>query len=437
MVKRLMQWWLMVILLLLPFQLRITQSGFFPSALSGLLQYLDEATIVIFFPLAVVQMYKEKALHGRFFLLLASMIILFTVSGVISGIRNANAPLATALGIFDYIKNFFVIGIYATFFKSSDDLKWVFRALLCIAIALGVVAIFQEIWALVYRYVFGADIHNAAMYPLSIIPLEAWEYADRWRLGICRVFSLVNHFNSLGMYSLFLLTIYLCTSKKIRPVAFVTLLSGVYFSVSRMVYMGFLALGGVQIARGRKWMIAAVIPVITLLILMSCLPEKGKSASLLAAESNALYFRGYTKAKAQEIWKDHFFLGAGPGMFGGVVSIMLQSPVYAHYHFSQRWYDYMKPFRSIDQFWPQLFAETGLLGGVFFAGMLVALALMFLAAYSRAQDHEAKGFFLAFLIALVFVGTLSLGSGFNSTMFIFTYFALAGMALGVYDNTSC
>jgi O-antigen ligase len=135
-----------------------------------------------------------------------------------------------------------------------------------------------------------------------------------------------------------------------------------------------------------------------------------------------------------EIWKDHKALGVGPGMFGGVISIVFNSPVYKEYNFSQKWYDFMKPFRSLDQFWPQIMAEMGTIGALIFAGLFISLLIIFYLRRKHASDDEEKGLFAGLMIATVYIFIYSLGSGLNMTLFLFTYSALAGMVLG-YENT--
>ena len=146
-------------------------------------------------------------------------------------------------------------------------------------------------------------------------------------------------------------------------------------------------------------------------------------------------FRVYARNKAMEVWRDQPFLGVGPGMFGGVVSVIFNSPVYEKYNFSQKWYEFMKPFRSLDQFWPQVLAEIGIIGTVLFAGLLFSLLITHLIIRQRTTN-EIRDLFTGFTIATTIIFIYTFGSGLNLTSLLFTYSALAGTALGGYENSS-
>ncbi|MFN3739292.1 MAG: O-antigen ligase family protein [Thermodesulfovibrionales bacterium] len=455
MFSKLTKGWFTGLLLFLPFQLRIADSVEpWSKPVSAFIQYLDEITIVVFLLLAIIEFYRRRMVFERLYLILSLPIIALSISGLISGMINGNPFLITSLGIFDYIKNFLVIFIFAIFFKEADSFKTIFHPLLVLAVFLGIVAFVQELWALLSVYAFGNDIHYAENYFLRNLPPEIIEAnaKDFWRLGIYRAPSFFHHPNGLGLYNLLILTIYLFTVKKVNPFIFLSLFTGVFVSVSRMIYLSFIFLAGSQILKARRWLIIPTIPIMVLTFLMSFMPDfsitdwlkkeevkkeevKKEEVKKEEVKKEDWVFRVYARGKAMEVWKDHPLLGAGPGMFGGVVSIVFHSPLYEKYNFSQKWFEFMKPFRSLDQFWPQALAEIGVVGTLAFAGLILAVILILYNLAQKWKGGEIGDLSTGLAISTVFLFIYSLGSGLNQTAFLFTYSAIVGMVLG-YENYS-
>jgi len=69
---------------------------------------------------------------------------------------------------------------------------------------------------------------------------------------------------------------------------------------------------------------------------------------------------------------DHPKFGVGPGMFGGAVAKKSSSPYYEEYNFST---DALRHYSDLDQFWPQILAETGIIGTLNYA--LIGFSLIF------------------------------------------------------------
>lgn len=433
MLRNLSKAWLLGILPFLPFQLRIAEAVK-DNFIRAFIQYLDEITIVVFLPIVLVELFRTGKKPGNSYQLLIFSIIAFAVFGVVSGIINRNSPFITFLGIFDYIKNFLVIFIYSSFFRDADAFKKPFHYLLAVAVFLGIVAIIQEFWALVSHYILMKDISEKEIYIFRYLSQENWMFQDFWRMGIYRAPSLTIHPNNVGLFSLLIITIYLFTARKVNPIVFISLFAGIFVSISRMIYFAFMLLAGIQL-KNRKWLIIPGLPVLALLIFMSFMPASKSDIFDLSTkkENETKTFRIYAKEKAIEVFNDHPLFGVGPGYFGGVISIIYNSPVYREYNFSEKWLNFMKPFRSLDQFWPQLLAETGIVGTSTFGVLLITLLIIFL--IKRRISSENKELFAGFVIATVFMFIYSLGSGLNITLFLFTYSALAGMAIGHEDSS--
>lgn len=456
--RDMVRWWLTGILFLLPFQRMVTRSitlwSTELSGLSKLINYIDEITIILLLPIAIAELLRNwKSLYGKY-LILYLPLFFFIVSGLISGIINGNSFFITILGIADYIKYFFVILIYSAFFKDFSDFRKIFRPLLILAVFLGMIALIQEIWALVSRYALGKDIKDLGTYFLSSLPLDLHRTVilDHWRFGIFRAPSLVRNPNLLGVYSLLFLTIYIFIKKKVNIIVIASLLSGVFFSVSRRTYISFVVLAGIRLFRSKKrWGIIAIIAIVITLFSISSFINPGimefmkkfeKIGFMMTGEDyssesseavNTISYRKYAKGKAMEIWRDYPLLGIGPGMFGGKVSVRMHlSPVYEEYYFIAE--NLLTEWEGIDQFWPQALAETGIIGTLFYAYIFVSLFVIFIILRKEAYSEEIKGLFSGLTTFIIVIVIYSLGGIFNFTSVMFTYLAFAGIGLGCADK---
>jgi O-antigen ligase len=142
------------------------------------------------------------------------------------------------------------------------------------------------------------------------------------------------------------------------------------------------------------------------------------------------FYRGYVIKKSWEIWSDNPFLGVGPGMYGGVVSVEFKSPIYDKYHFSEYWYNFgLKTFHSLDQFWPQIMVELSLPGLAMFLMILFLLSGIAMKKYKLVQSDYAKKFSLGLMIIPIIIFFYLFGSGLNLSC-LGTYAILYGVLLG-------
>jgi hypothetical protein len=141
-------------------------------------------------------------------------------------------------------------------------------------------------------------------------------------------------------------------------------------------------------------------------------------------------YRIETRETAMKIWKDHILLGAGPGMFGGVVSVKYSSDIYKQYSITHDTKQQLNEVRSIDQFWPQILAELGVVGSVTFIVMLISLVIILLILRIWATSDEVGGLFSGLVVITVLIFIYSLYTGLNITSILFTYSAFVGMGLG-------
>jgi len=436
--------WLIGILLFIPFQLPLAMAiKPWNNKLSAFINYLDEITITIFILLALVEFVKNRTIFSRVNIFFFLPIFLLGASGLISGIVNGNSLFITSLGTFDYIKNFLLIFIYSAFF---NDFKKMFRLILTLAIIIGTVAAIQEVWALVSVYIIGKDVLDSSIYifrkiePLKYLQEFVMNYDAFWRIGLYKTPSLMSHPNNMGLYCLFVLSIYLCSVKKINPMIFIPLFFGIFASVSRMVYANFIIIMIPQIFRGRKLFITLSIFFGMLLVLMLFYKSNPIIQNIKSAQiqydrhiSGTIFdddFRGNTRKKAFEIWKDHLLFGVGPGMYGGVISIKYNSYVFEKYNAHPT--PFMKQINGIDQFYPQLLAEMGIIGAAAFVFLIIALfSIPFLLIKKETAFQEIRSVFMGLSLFIVCLLIYWLGSGLNISAGLFSYCAFIGIGVGV------
>lgn len=418
------------LLIFLPFQFNISNSDLISSTGLIYLKYIDEITIVFLFPLAIWEIIKYGKHLDCLYLIMGFSIVVFTITGLISGIVNGNSLVVTSIGTFDYIKNFLVIFIYAAFFHDFEDVKKIFNILLILVFALGAVALIQEMWATGGRYLLEKDITDKRLYILTEIydsanQLNLDDFNSKWKFGIYKAGSLLSDANMLGLYSLLFLTQYVFYKIKMNWVVLLMIFSGVFASGSRMVYTSLLFITLIYFFRDRKWLMIALIP---LLILASYISI---NIADMDSQEDQQSYRSYTRDKSLEIWKDHAYWGVGAGMYGGVVSIKFGSYIYSEYNFNSLYViGYLPIIGSIDQFWPQLLAETGTSGFIGFTGILLSLVLTLFILIKRNEHYESSCFIKGTLCFMCVFYIYLLGSGMNITLVLFTYLAFIGMALG-------
>lgn len=462
MYKKIIKWWLTGILIFLPFQNNIVKfARLWSQGLSSFSNNFDEFTIGILFPLAIIELYKDKAIINRTFLILFISVLGAGFYGLMSGAVNHNPLLATIHASIDYIKYFLVIFIYAAFFREHDEFKKVFRLLLITAIIIGAIAFIQETWAMYSRYILKKDIQDISyvgVYNFLNKNTESPFFASLWRLGMFRTASLMLNHTYLGLYCILIFNIYSYAVKRGNFLIYFSLLSGIFVSLSRIVYMNFILVAGLQILRGRKWLLLFLIPVVAFLVTFSFksyiknneLPAKSveipKNAGVSEAESGMegeeggtdIFFRKHTRDKAIEIWKDHAVWGAGPAMYGGALSIKYNSPLYDYdaYKILPIAVLYLKQWGTIDQFWPQVLAELGIIGIALFVWLFISLTIMLFSLRNKAPSSEMKSLFTGFIVYILVILVYTVGLTLNLTPILFSYFALIGIASGFVIRSS-
>ncbi len=419
------RWWLTGFLIFIPFQhLIVNNIKLWNDQVALFIRRLDDMTIIILFPIAIIELYKNKEIFNSLYLVLLFPIFFLNIVGLSSGVINGNSLLITFLGTYDYIKTLLVIFIFAAFIREIREFKKIFRLLLIVVVFIGLVAFVQEFWAIFSRYIRKEDLAGIA-----------------WRIGIYRVSSLMPHYNFLGLYCLLVLTSYLFIAKKVNFFIIFSLLTGILVSVSRTIYTGFVILSVIQIFKGRRWLILFLIPIVISLFFMSSLDdfdisklieEKYNEENMRSYNSNPVSYRNFARYKAMTVWKDHPLWGVGPGMFGGAVATKYRSYVYEEYSFLfiLNW------FKTLDQLWPQLMAEMGIIGTVVLAVIFVSLLAVFFISRHLANSDEIRGLFTGLSVFTIIFFIYTFSGSLNIVPVLFTYSALAGMALGCETHSN-
>jgi O-antigen ligase len=339
----------------------------------------------------------------------------------VSGTVNGNSLYVTALGTFDYLKNFLVIFIYAAFFRDLNDFKKVFRLLLIIAVLLGTVALIQFVWAMGSVYILGKSVTDRSVYIFSNMPIATLD--TNWRYGIFRTSSLTYHAYILGLFNLLIFTIYLNTEKGEKIKTSIPLLSGVVASVSRMAYGGLIVVVVFQLIEKKKWILLLFLFLAGILVL------------------NRMYYGGHsdtsdsiraqTRQTALEVWKDHPELGVGPGMFGGIVAFKSYSYINELYNLNSSYLEH--EVKSIEQFWFQMLAEVGTVGVLLFINFLIFLFIALYQLRIHAFSQDMMSLFSGLIVFIPCMLIVTIGSGVNIAPMLFTYCAFVGMGMGCRD----
>lgn len=430
----LIKWWLIGILLILPVKDNISSLIGLDNQLVLIVNYMDELTIAILFLPAIWLLYKNKNGLSQFYLYLIIALFIFCLSGEISGIINGNSFFVTTLGIFDYIKSFLVLFVYAAFFRTFEDFRKIFQLLLIATVFLGVLAFTEEMWALAHRYLLGKNIHDIN-YLLNKVQ-GAPEVA--WRFGLYRATSLFNNANSLGFHCLFILVIYLQTARKINRGIVIVLCCAIFFTLSRMAYSGFVLIIGTMLIlnRGRRiscLTVVTLIPVVILLIYMAELPDFNLIRYISGGgihSEESIPFRVYTVSKSMEIWQDHPLWGVGPGLFGGVVSLKYNSYIYCMYNFDIHALSLINAWKAVDQFWPRLLGEIGIVGAVLFIHILISLPILCIMKLQQEIPDKLKKLLSGVAISIIIIFIMTIGGGISFSL-MYIYYAIAGTAFSI------
>lgn len=408
-------WWVFVLFLLayVPFQalLRLTLN------LPRFVSFTDEVMVVILCLIGLRYFLVNPAEAGltKGTILILSVLGLLTLVGLFSGIYNANPIIVTVLGTFDYVKNFLIIIPLAYLMVEKERFIRLYTMLHYLAVFLCIIAILQE----------AAFFLGIALEWTGVLYTES-AYI---RLGIFRVPSLMSHPRAMGLYALLFFILDITIHKRVRWQN-VLLATGIFLSVSRVVWVAFFLTGvaSLVLRKNRVAILWSAVSLLMLIMVFSNFYKTTKTEMITQPDSS---FRGYTLKKSVEVWRGSQVVGIGPGRYGGVVSFLFPSPTYKEVPFSSRVYNYTKLMRSLDQFWPQCLAEIGILGVSVFCLLLFVFWWVPYKLSRTATDSFQKDILFGLSLMPVVMGIYFFGSGLNIIVFLFTYTSLLGLSLGI------
>lgn len=379
-----------------------------------MLRYIDEVFVTICFILFISLICIRQIPKAAKYILL--YLFLLGAIGLTSGFVNNNPAHVTLLGIFDYVKNFLIIPLFGVLYVQEKRAIILYNILHLLALFLCVVAIIQEI-------TFLSGI------PVTMVGVTT----AITRQGFLRTPSLMGNPNVFGLYSLMFLVLHISLKRRFSWQALL-LATGVILSLSRMSFLSFLLTMPLILMKIKGKNISRLVIILILAVFCLMVLIGNKLEKNMIGEGRNSKFREYAMVKSLEIWKDHPFLGVGPGRYGGPISMLCDSPIYGKYGFSSRWFTFMSKFNTIDQFWPQVIAEIGIIGLFAFGGFL-----FFLCDVAEKEEYSAQSIFKKRILAGLSVVPVILvvcfiGSGQNLVSILLTYSILFAVCLRTQDR---
>jgi hypothetical protein len=401
-------------LIFLPFQdlpQTVLASQMGKSSWVNLVNYADEfvfiAALFFIFILFLVKPSSSKIIlfpWNKFFLL-------FFLAAGLSLAVNAVPPFQALFGTYDVLKNLVVVYLFSLLHYTREEFQAILRALLRVAFVLSLVGIVAEVLAMAYHLGIGVLVFKVK------------------RFGLYRVTSLAGqgNWNYLGVYLvlLFFLGVPILekTFKRWRYQAAV--LAAILLTLSRQTWIGF---GLMLTAKKKQLMVISLI--VFLFVFYSFTTDR-------MSYNPDRYYRGFTFGESLRLLKENPVFGVGPGMFGGLASVLFKSPHYDSWPKSFK--QMVQSLRNIDLFWPWVWAEFGVLGTI--AYLFIWLSMFLWIRRTRKFFRERgdrllseTGWVLQYYILALFV--MGFAGGLNSAFVVFTYFALLGIYASVYRGTA-
>jgi hypothetical protein len=391
---------------------------FFISAFS----LMDEVTFLISFLLLFTFVCLKPDVFRFSLNGLGKWIGLFVIVALMSMAINGVRPAQSLFGIYDVLKNIMFLFVFYMLRFDRHELKSFLNILKYVGFILAVFAVIGELLALFFGVGIGLLVTEEARY------------------GIHRAVSLAgkgNH-NYVGIFGVFVFfLIYIKPIKnRLDHATLWLLVLLILFTFSRQALLGlvimFLMLGT---PRTKFFLAFFSIP----FLFLSYFLYADQISSILMEDISfdpSQYFRLYAFVVSLKILVEHLFFGLGPGTFGGLASIMFDSKVYAN------WPPYFKElaFRinGIDQFWPVIWAETGIIGMLAYSAIFFVIYLrlrkaqLFFRSINSLYMYRLGRALMGFQLVLIAMG---FAGGLNIAYVIFSYFGLVGIYLFQYHKT--
>lgn len=383
-----------------------------------LISYMDETTGIILFIFLASFIIIKPHVYVITLPPFTKWITGFVLFALVSMVVN-HVPIAQgAFGIYDVIKNIVIIYPFAMLRYDEEDLFKILRLLLYAAMVLAVFGIFSEVMALVFGKGLDLFVSSAKRY------------------GFYRVTSLAGfgNWNYLGIFAA--LIFFMAYIKKDRLIGGKAILSAIgflaVFSFSRQVWFGFVLMFFLLSGKTARWI--AVLMSLFFIAVSTSFYEKAIGLAMEGVSFDPeQYFRLYGFLSSLDVLAANPVTGLGPGMFGGLASVIFESPAY------DGWTPYYKELlyliRGIDQFWPMIWAETGITGMTLYAMIFIGIfrylkqAGQFFQSIDKPELADIGMVLRLYILVLVVMG---FAGGLNAAFVAYTYFALVGMYISVY-----
>jgi len=330
-------------------------------------------------------------------------LLLLTVFFIFSGLlSNYFSYTRISLGTFDIVKNLSLILVFRFATIDDTELNMAIGFFIRIMFFATIIAIVQEILTI-------SGIHQV------LTDYKGWLYAAT---------SFIGH-TVFGLLSCLLFSILFFKPSKtsFEQKAFILSIIGIIISGSRMSYIFFALFLLIHLIKSHK-LDKKVFQFLIFIFLILAMGfwKHFYYEIMLFIKSPVSLLRTHGFERGIAIFMDNPILGMGPGTYGGMVSFLTNSPSYAIYNFSSHWFSYCKGFRSIDNFFPQLIAEGGIIGtAIFFIFWFKVSHFLF------SQKHDFSWLGNALGMSLLCILPILFGSGLNLQIITFMLWSLIGM----------
>jgi len=379
-----------------------------------LFTYLDELSFII----SMMLVLSFILLRPSFYSLnlknipLAKCLFFLIAVSVVSMIVNHVPVLQGIFGIYDIVKNIVVVYVFAALYWSRDEFLTMIGWIKKIVMLLAIVGIIAEILALYGEIGVG-----------YLVALE-----NNNRLGFYRVQSLTGfgNINYLGMYALLgLFLIYATTKNSIKKFSsMLAVLCLIFLTFSRQAWIGLFIM--LVLTKKRLIVPGLLIPITIALM------------TLYGSESydTETYYRSFTYLESVRLLRENPIFGAGAGMFGGLASILFESPIYDDC--PEYFRNMVNRMGSIDTFWPVIWGELGILGVIAFSLVWFSLfkGLAWMSNWFKKMGDVQMyniGRVLKYYVLALFV--MCFGTGLNAPFVVFTFFGLVGIYISLYRQS--
>lgn len=147
-------------------------------------------------------------------------------------------------------------------------------------------------------------------------------------------------------------------------------------------------------------------------------------------EGNGRYAKSIMTGTALKIAKDYFPIGTGFGTFGSTYAAKYYSPVYYLYGIADdpQMGEHARMYLT-DVFWPILLGENGVLGTLFYCGLIFVL---FLRIQKIFYYNKMKYFFLIYMLVFMMMTTFSEAGFMQPVVMIYAF--VMGILLEEYEE---